>query len=360
MIAGISKEAWENIRPRLNPFLKYDFFEALSLSGCIGPESGWVPKVLTTDDQSAGIFSFAKSHSYGEYIFDWGWADAFNKYGIAYYPKLTSMVPFTPVTTPHFLMPEFNLEKALELLAKYEAFYLTEEFSSSHFLFLSPEEISFFESQGYLIRESIQFHFINEGYESFEHFLAALKGRKAKQIRQERQHPKLKISCYTRDQLTTQHGERMYQFYISTIEGKNSFDYLNEAFFKNIFSSMKENILYVEATSDDSPVAGALFFYDSETLYGRYWGADSFYQKLHFELCYYQGIDFCLKNGLKKFEAGAQGPHKIARGFRPSRVYSAHKIKHPGFQQAIEQFIQTEKLQVNLALNEYAKALPFK
>jgi predicted N-acyltransferase len=360
MIAGLSKEIWEKIAPRLNPFLKYEFFEALQLSGCIGPQAGWLPIMHVTQSQDAALYTFAKNHSYGEYIFDWGWADAYQKYGLDYYPKLTSMVPFTPATSTHFLMPEFDELKAAELIAQHEALYLKEEFSSTHFLFLTPEEIPFFQGQGYMIRESMQFHFFNEGYENFDHFLTHLKGRKAKQIRNERKHDGLSITNYTKDTLTQAHALRMYQFYLSTIEIKNSQDYLNQDFFVKVFESMKNNILYVEATSQEGPVAGALFFYDHEKLYGRYWGSVAFHEKLHFELCYYQGIDFCLKHNFKMFEAGAQGQHKIARGFKPIRTYSAHKIKHPAFKEAIENFIQGEKHQITKALNEYSTSLPFK
>lgn len=360
MIAGISKETWEKITPRLNPFVKYEFFEALEFSGCIGPNAGWLPIVHINSEQDAALYTFAKNHSYGEYIFDWGWADAFAKYGLPYYPKLTSMPPFTPATTPHFLMKEFDEAKAGELLAKHEELYLNQNFSSTHFLFLPFEEIPFFEKHGYMIRESMQYHFYNENYQSFEHFLSHLKSRKAKQIRSERRHEDLTITSYTKENLTQAQAKRMYQFYISTIVNKNSQDYLNEKFFERIFETMKDNLLYIEAEANGSPVAGALFFYDEEKLYGRYWGANDFYEKLHFELCYYQGIDFCLKQNLKMFEAGAQGEHKIARGFRPIRTYSAHKIKHPAFKEAIENFINSEKVHLEAVIREHSKSLPFK
>jgi len=360
MIAGISKQTWDSIKPRTNPFLQYEFFEALLQSGSIGPDAGWTPVTFLSEKKDAGFYTFSKTQSYGEYIFDWGWAEAYGKYGMAYYPKLTSMIPFTPVTTSHFLMPEFDPEKARDLLNQYETFYLKEPFSSSHFLFLGPEEKDFFAREGYMIRESMQYHFFNDSYSDFAHFLTHLKGRKAKQIRNERLHEGLTITQYTKDELTPEHGERMYQFYIATIENKNSYDYLNAKFFKLIFETMKDNILYVEAAQGSDAVAGALFFYDHEKIYGRYWGSKAYFEKLHFELCYYQGIDFCLKNKLKMFEAGAQGQHKIARGFRPVKTYSAHKIKHPGFKEAIENFIESEKVQIQLAVEEYSKSLPFK
>lgn len=360
MMTEIPKQTWQNIRPKGLPFLNHAFMEALKTSGCIGSEAGWEPIHFLNTSQDAALYTFAKNHSYGEYIFDWSWAQAYQKYGVPYYPKLTSMIPFTPATTNHFLMPVFDEKKATELLGQHDQLLRSGDFSSAHFLFLSSEEIPFFKRHGYAIRESLQYHFFNEGYEDFPHFLSFLKGRKAKQIRSERLHPDLEIHSYTKDELTLSHARQMYQFYISTIELKHSQDYLNEAFFLSIFQNMKENILYIEASDKNSPVAGSLFFYDDENLYGRYWGSHEFYEKLHFELCYYQGIDFCLKHKLKKFEAGAQGEHKIARGFRPIRTFSAHKILHPGFQKAIEDFIESEKAHLDLAIRELSQNLPFR
>ncbi|MBC7428011.1 MAG: N-acetyltransferase, partial [Bacteriovorax sp.] len=286
--------------------------------------------------------------------------EAYQKYGIPYYPKLTSMIPFTPVTTQHFLLKKFNTQKAIALLRKHDDYFMSEDFSSSHFLFLTEEEIPVFQSQDYMIRESMQYHFFNDSYKKFDDFLSTLKGKKAKTIRHERFLPQLEIKRYTGDQLTEEHAKRMYQFYISTIVNKNSYDYLNKDFFTLIFKNLKENILYVEASIEGVSVAGSLFFYDHEKLYGRYWGSNSYVENLHFELCYYQGIDFCIEKELKVFEAGAQGEHKIARGFRPVRTHSAHKIKHPGFKTAIADFIETEKKQIAHSITQLAEHLPFK
>lgn len=360
MINSITKEAWEKFKPQENPFLTGAFFKALSQSGCIGQEAGWVPKIFVNTNQDAALYTFIKNHSRGEYIFDWAWAEAYARYGIAYYPKLTSLVPFTPVTSNHFLMPNFDASQASELLKQYGDFYQEGPFSSSHFLFLKQEEIAVFEAEKYMIRESMQYHFSNENYSDFDDFLNQLKGRKAKQIRQERKHPGFKFIQYTGDSLTIQHAKNMYQFYISTIENKNSLDYLNEEFFVIVFQTMKKNILYVEAQKDESAIAGSLFFFDHKKLYGRYWGSNTYFQNLHFELCYYQGIDFCLSHNLEVFEAGAQGEHKISRGFRPTRTYSAHKLKNDMFQSAVEAFIKEEKVYINNGLNELTKSLPFK
>lgn len=354
----INKSDWEKHQPDSNPFLKYSFIDALIQSQCVKTETGWTPAFLQND--TGILMSFIKTHSYGEYIFDWGWAEAFLKYGIPYYPKMTSLLPFTPVTTQHFLMKEFNEEYASNLLKEHVEFFLKNDLSSTHFLFLTKNELPVFKKQNFLIRESIQYHFFNPGYKSFEDFLSQLKSKKAKHIRQERVFEGLVIKKYTGSELTPQHAKRMYQFYISTIANKNSYDYLNEEFFTLIFSNLSENILYIEATINDIPMAGSLFFYDHEKLYGRYWGSSHYVDNLHFELCYYQGIDFCIENNLSLFEAGAQGEHKIARGFKPIRTYSAHRIKHPGFSQAISEFIETEKIHVNASIEKLNKYLPFK
>jgi predicted N-acyltransferase len=353
----ITKELWEINRPKTNPFLKFEFMNALLSSASIGPDAGWTPAMIEGDGI---ILNFIKTHSYGEYIFDWSWAEAYERHGIPYYPKLTSMLPFTPVTTAHFLLPEFDKVKAKKLLTQYDEFYHSQNFSSGHFLFLTPQEREIFEEGGFIIRESMQYHFFNEGYEDFDDFLLHLKTKKAKNIKSERSFAEVKIKRYTGADLTLEHAKRMYQFYISTIVNKNSFDYLNERFFHHLFENLKENILYVEASLDGIPLAGSLFFYDQEKLYGRYWGSNEYVPNLHFELCYYQGIEFCIERNLRVFEAGAQGEHKIARGFRPVRTYSAHKFKHPGFAEAIKNFIEAEKLRIEELIAELSLQLPFK
>jgi predicted N-acyltransferase len=355
----LTKKLWDDNRPPQNPFLNFNFLNALIESGSLGPATGWTPNIIQNGD-SGILFSFIKNHSYGEYIFDWGWAEAYQKHGISYYPKLTSMIPFTPVTTEHFMLKNFSNELAISLLKKHDDFYENGDFSSSHFLFLSPQEINIFQSQGYMIRESLQYHFFNRQYKSFEDFLSSIKNKKAKNIKKERHFPKITIKKYTSNNLSAKHAEQMYQFYISTIINKNSHDYLTKEFFIMIFENMKDNILYIEASEDQKLIAGSLFFYDKFKLYGRYWGSNVHVHNLHFELCYYQGIDFCIENKIDVFEAGAQGEHKIARGFQPVRTYSAHKLKHPGFNLAISEFIEREKEHITQLIVELSGQLPFK
>lgn len=321
------------------------FIKAFEESGSVGESRGMIPL------HSPHLNLYSKTHSYGEYIFDWSWANAYAQYGIPYYPKLISMVPFTPATHRHL-----TTSTDLTLI---ERDYLPEH-SSCHFLFISPVEITPFKEAGYLIRESFQYHFLNEGYENFENLLDQMKGRKAKAIRQERRFPELRIERLMGNDLTRKHGIEMYQFYLSTLEKKGAIPYLTQNFFERLFTDFKENTLYVRALRDDTPIAGALFYFDEERLFGRYWGNLEEMRHLHFELCYYQGIEFCIERKLKIFEAGAQGEHKIARGFRPVRTYSAHLIKEPAFRRAIHDFIDKEKVEIEETIRELNQFLPFK
>jgi predicted N-acyltransferase len=359
-ITSISESLWRRAAETASPFHKYEFFHALEASQSIGKHSGWQPLYFVDEEEETIMYAFVKNNSYGEYIFDWQWANAYRENSIPYYPKLTSMIPFTPVTTPHFISKEPNLNSNHLLMNSYEELYSQNDLSSSHFLFIEAREHSFFQEYNYLIRDSVQYHFANDDYNNFEHFLTNLKGRKAKQIRKERILQDVLVQSYTGDQLTKEHAERMYQFYCHTIEDKNAIDYLKKDFFLIIFETMKQNILYVEATQNGEAVAGSLFFYDSTKLYGRYWGSSKTIFNLHFELCYYQGIDFCIENKLKTFEAGAQGEHKIPRGFRPVKTFSAHKLKNSMFQNGIGNYILEEKKQLDLLMTELSKQLPFK
>lgn len=329
------------------------FWKALHDSGSTDHTRGM--QLHTFKSGEATLNTFSKTHSYGEYIFDWAWAQGFERSGLRYYPKLTSMVPFTPATAAHFWGPSAQwhtlLQQHDELLAQH---------SSAHFLFTTPEEQKFLGESGYLLRDSFQYHFLNEGDADFEHFLARLKAKKAKHIRHERVFPLLQIERLTGAQLKNEHAREMYAFYRSTLEEKQAIAYLTPAFFEMLFAHLPDNVLYVRAREGEQLLAGALFYYDTKRLYGRYWGCHAHVQNLHFELCYYQGIDFCLERRLEVFEAGAQGEHKIQRGFRPVLTTSAHKINHAGFAKAIEAFITKEKEDVRETMRELSRLLPFK
>ncbi|MDB9786480.1 GNAT family N-acetyltransferase [Bacteriovoracaceae bacterium] len=362
-VDSIDSKIWGLLNDSKNPFLNYDFFSTLEKSQCVGIDSGWMPRYLTSlDGEKKGIlYFFEKKNSLGEYIFDWEWVDAYHRNDLPYFPKITSMVPFTPVTNSHFIMDKFDEDLAHQLLDTLEQYYSEHNFSSLHFLFLSPEERTLFTKRGYLIRESFQYHFFNNNYENFAHMLTTFKGKKAKTILKERSATnELQINSITGDNLTADHAKQMFKFYQNTIAQKGAISYLNEQFFCDIFEKLKHNILYVEAFHENRPIAGALYFYDANKLYGRYWGSTEDYPFLHFELCYYRGIDFLLEKNLKVFEAGAQGEHKISRGFKPIRTYSAHLIKNETFNVAISDFIVREKESVGKTIQYLNKMIPFK
>lgn len=328
------------------------FWDILKESGSINETRGMLLHELRSG--SALLRTFSKNHSYGEYIFDWSWARAYEDNGVPYYPKLSSMVPFTPARAPHFLGPQSEWSSLLE---KHES--LRERHSSAHFLFTTPEENEFLEANNYLIRDSFQYHFFNENYRDFDDFLGKLKGKKAKHIRNERTYENLQIERLTGSKLTATHAHEMHTFYLQTLEEKGAIPYLTAEFFRLLFERLPENTLYVRAVENDAPVAGALFYYDRERIYGRYWGARTFVPNLHFELCYYQGIEFCIERSLQVFEAGAQGEHKIARGFRPVLTTSAHRLNHPGFTRAIADFIRQERIDVRYTMETLSRHLPF-
>lgn len=358
----VGHQLWTHLKPEGYPFLDFNFINALEKSQSTGELSGWDPLSPRIIKDRQGIpLLYQKQHSYGEYIFDWEWAHAYQANGLPYYPKLVSMVPFTPATCPHFLMPEFDEKIAVELCRETEELVCKEELSSVHYLFITTPEKQLFESLGYIMRASLQYHYFNENYQGFDDFLSALKQKRAKQIRKERRSVShLDISNITADALKEEHADEMYQFYLSTIRQKSAMDYLKADFFKMVFRTMKDQVLYIRSCRGGRPVAGSLFFYDNTRLYGRYWGCVEEINHLHFEMCYYRGMEFCIKNKLQVFEAGAQGEHKIPRGFKPVYTWSAHKIRHEGFSKAIGDFVVQEKKAMGEFKSKLEQALPFK
>jgi uncharacterized protein len=355
IVNKIKESGWDKLNNLDFPFLSYQFFSALEGSLSIGKEAGWEP-LYFTDSEDSLLFSFIKQHSYGEYIFDWDWANFYHSHQIPYYPKLTSMIPFTSATTPHTLGKQSE-----ELMNSYEEFYREGPFSSSHFLFLQETEIDYFKSFDYLIRDSFQYHFYNENYSSFDDFLSKIKTKKAKQIRKERLFSdNFTFQQISGEELKVEHALEMYEFYLETINNKGAIPYLTKNFFVTIFSTLAKSICYIQAKKNEQAIAGALYFFSNERLYGRYWGASEEYPNLHFELCYYQGIEFCIRKGLSVFEAGAQGEHKISRGFRPVKTYSAHKLKQPQIHQGIAGYIEQEKASITTVMAELTQRLPFK
>jgi uncharacterized protein len=369
-IERVDEVAWRALEPPNFPFFDFEFLRALEHSGSIGDASGWSPVYLVCKEGGRVLGAlplYLKTDSYGEYIFDWGWARAYRQHGLSYYPKLVAAVPFTPATGSKLLVwPDGGDRAAVTRALLDAARRLGDEcgVSSSHALFLPEEELDEFAGRGFAVRHSLQFHWRNRGYGAFSDYLDALVSKRRRQISRERRQlggEGLKIEHLTGEALSSEHATLMYRFYLRTLDGKWGVPYLNEAFFAEVFRTMKDRILLVLARdSAGRPVAGALNFFKGHTLFGRYWGTVGEVRNLHFELCYYQAIEFAIERGLKLFEAGAQGEHKLARGFLPSLTYSAHEIRHPGFRRAIEQYITEEREMLAEDMMAYLHHDPYK
>lgn len=330
-----------------NPFLSHAFLTALEDSGSVGPGTGWqaAPIVITGDNGrlAAALPGWLKSHSQGEYVFDHAWADAWHRAGGSYYPKLQIAVPFTPATGPRLLLADEAL--AVPLLRAAEQLCEGNGLSSAHATFIEPAQLPVFEAAGWLARSDIQFHWFNRSYASFDDFLAQLSSRKRKDLRKERAAAQsgVEIRCLTGADLREEHWDAFWEFYQDTGARKWGRPYLTRAAFSLLGERMADRILLVLAYAEGRPIAGALNFIGPDALYGRYWGARLDKPFLHFELCYYQAIDAAIRLGLPRVEAGAQGGHKLARGYEPVRTWSAHHIVHPGFRSAVADFLERER-----------------
>lgn len=367
-IGEVGKAAWRDVEPPDFPFFDFEFLHALERSRSVGRGSGWHPAYLICSD-AAGIAgalcTYLKTDSYGEYIFDWEWAMAYREHGLAYYPKLTAAVPFTPATGPKILLrPDADRDAVTRALLD-AAKKLGDErrVSSTHALFVPEPEVEEFVRRGFAVRHSLQFHWHNRGYSSFDDYLAALVSKRRRQISRERRQldGDLRIERLTGDDLKPHHADTMYRLYLSTSDRKWGVPYLRDGFFEEVFQTMADRTLLVLAhDGSGEPVAGALNFFKGDALFGRYWGCFEDRRNLHFELCYYQEIEFAIERGMRLFEAGAQGHHKHARGFTPSITYSAHEIRHPAFRDAIDRFLEQERELVEDTVAEYDLHDPYK
>lgn len=347
-----------------NPFLSHAFLTALEDSGSVGPGTGWDPVPITIAGADGKLASalpaYLKAHSQGEYVFDHAWADAWHRAGGSYYPKLQIAVPFTPATGPRLLLADPAL--AAPLLRATEQVCEENGLSSAHATFIAPEQVPLFEAAGWLIRSDIQFHWENRGYASFDDFLGALSSRKRKDIRKERAAAQegVEIRHLTGAAILPEHWDAFWTFYQDTGARKWGTPYLTREAFTLLGERMADRILLVMAFIGETPVAGALNFIGPDALYGRYWGAVLDKPFLHFELCYYQAIDAAIALGLGRVEAGAQGGHKLARGYEPVETWSAHYIVHPGFREAVEGFLDRERRGVAQDRLYLAERAPFR
>jgi len=363
-VDAIAAHDWDACAGTGNPFVRHAFFHALEASDSACAATGWLPLHLSVDlgDGIAGIApAYVKSHSQGEYVFDHGWADAFERAGGRYYPKLQVSVPFTPATGPRLMTR--TPDAAPHLIAGLQALAEGNGLSSVHATFLTQDQAELLDAAGWLIRMDRQFHWQDAGYGDFEGFLGALASRKRKAIRKERAtalEGGISIRWITGADLRQAHWDAFWTFYQDTGARKWGQPYLTRRFFSMLGESMAESVLLVFAYRNGRPVAGALNLIGADTLYGRYWGAIEDHPCLHFEVCYYQAIDFALARGLTRVEAGAQGEHKLARGYAPTPTWSAHWIAHAGLRRAVADFLDHERRAMADIIAELDQATPFR
>lgn len=371
-ISKVPRDTWNSLAGLDYPFLRHEFLLALEETGCTTRATGWEPAhVLVFDENEdpsnpvAVMPLYVKTHSFGEYVFDWSWAEAYHRHGLNYYPKFVSAIPFTPCAGPRIATaPGVKLKPLLLFLTT----ALIEEarqrdVSSWHLLFPERPLSDSLADLGISRRLGCQYQWFNEGFEDFDHFLGKFSSRKRKNIRKERkrfQESNITFDVLEGWDITDPLWETFFQFYELTYLVRGRPPYLSQAFFKRVGEVMPENLVLVVARKDGDPIAGALSFKGSDTLYGRYWGCTEEYEFLHFETCYYHGLDYCIRHGLQRFDSGAQGEHKIQRGFQPVATYSNHWIAHPQFSAAVDRFLEEEERHVNKFITHAGKFLPFK
>jgi len=349
-VSDVPADQWDACAGTANPFVGHTFLSIMERSGSATARAGWQPIPIVVDGEdgtpAAIAPAFAKSHSQGEYVFDHSWADAWERAGGRYYPKLQVAAPFSPVPGPRLLLRDAAAAPAL--IAAIEAVTDQHELSSAHATFISPDQVPLFEAAGWLIREGTQFHWSNRGYGTFDDFLGDLASRKRKAIRRERERAVegLTIRHLSGREITEAHWDAFWTFYQDTGSRKWGRPYLTRAAFSQMGERMGDQCLLILAERDGVPIAGALNLIGASTLYGRYWGAVEDVPFLHFELCYYQAIDAAIARGLATVEAGAQGEHKLARGYTPVPTWSAHYIPDAGFRRAIADFVERERAAV--------------
>lgn len=368
----IDAEQWDSLVNGQSPFLSYAFLQALEQSGSVQADTGWQPCHLVVTDKNSGdnrllaaMPLYIKQHSYGEYVFDWGWADAYQRHGRSYYPKLLTAIPFTPSQSPRMLVGEGEtVEHWLPLIKQAVLRYAGQSGASSwHVLFPDHDNAAALRQTDMVRRQACQFHWRNKGYENFDDFLATFSSRKRKNLRKERADVTaqgIQFQCLEGGEISENIWDIFYRYYQSTYQMRGQQGYLTREFFRLINNSMPQNLFLVMASREDAFVAGALFFKGADTLFGRYWGAEQDYDKLHFETCYYQGIEYCIKHNLSLFDAGAQGEHKLRRGFEPVITHSFHWIKDPAFRAAIADFCQQEMAHVAAYQSAAREQLPYR
>lgn len=357
-LSDIDEADWNGLVRDDYPFADYTYLRAMEDCGCVGAHAGWIPRYPAVHDSqglAAATYAYIKNHSYGEYIFDWAWADAYARHGLEYYPKLVVGVPFTPATGCKLLVREDAESAGLksDLIRSTLELAVQEGCSSVHFLFVPPEERSAYSDHGLIIRDTLQFHWNNRGYPDFEAFLGTLRGKRRHEIRRERARAGecgVEIVPLSGDEVGVDHARAMYRFYLNTIDRKMSYAYLTPEFFEQMCDRFRHRVVLFMARRNGDWVAGAIHYRKGRRLYGRYWGCVEHHPYLHFELCYYRAIEYAIEHGIDVVEAGAQGPQKTLRGFLPTAVHSAHWIADERFRDAIAHYVLAESGDVQSAI----------
>lgn len=366
-IADFSTDDWNALTGDECPFLRHEFLAAAELTGCVAPESGWIPRhvSVTRDGRLVGAMPlYQKDHSWGEFVFDWAWARAYERAGLPYYPKLVSAIPFTPAPSRRLLLAEdAGVETVRVLLDGAINLAREENCSSLHVLFPLEEELSLLRESGLQVRKDCQFHWKNREYRDFEGFLQTFTAAKRKKARRDRRRVSEAGIGFRRlhgADIDPATWETIFQLISITFMRRGSLPYFDLDFFLRISELLPDNILVILAEQDQEPIAAAVFFESKSTLYGRYWGSNGYHDALHFETCYYQGIDYCIEKGLQVFEPGTQGEHKISRGFVPVSTWSAHWLAQPEFLSAISEYLDEEARHVDRYMDDVDGHAPYR
>ncbi len=367
-LSSINEPVWDAWIPNNYPFLRSEFLFGLESSGCTTADTGWQPFHIIVRDQGALVGfmpCYLKTHSYGEYVFDWSWADAWRRSGLSYYPKLLSGIPFTPATGPRLLITDqIDSCKVWTAIAEWvKDFCASKKISSWHILFTNAGNSEYLTKLDCHQRIAVQFHWFNEDYRDFQDYLSNFVSRKRKNIKKERarvQEQGIHLEMLSGADILTEHWSSFHDFYQMTYAKRSGHGgYLSKDFFLSVLPNMSKQVVMCVAKKDSRAVAAALYFKSSTTLFGRYWGCIAEYDFLHFEACYYQGIEYCIEHGLSKFDPGAQGEHKIQRGFKPIQTFSNHWIDSSEFSNAVRDFTTKEALQVEKYRLQATELLPF-
>lgn len=367
-INEVTADEWNQLVDDDNPFARFEFLNALEQHHCLGQSYGWLPQHIIIKENNCLIGAspmYLKNNSYGEFVFDWAWADAYHRSGIEYYPKLVTSIPYTPATGQRFLIKDNKRYEEISQLIIDAGLQHAKSIgvSSMHWLFTNKQDTTQLKNKNLMLRLGCQFHWENNNYTDFDHYLSFFNSKNRKKIKRERkqvQQQELGIEIRNGSEMTNELWDIYHSFYASTFDKKSGMATLSLDFFKSIGETMPENVLVLFAKSNNEYVASAFCIRGDKTLYGRHWGCNKDFDSLHFELCYYQGLEYCINNNLTRFEPGAQGEHKVYRGFLPTQTWSAHWISHPEFNTIIRKHVLHEEEGMNYYIRDMQSHSPFK